>query len=286
MLKRIITGAVFALIMVAGVYFQGWLMLAILAFAMVVSVYEVCHALENTGARPMRWVSYLFCALTIAAHVSGRLLVQGQSLHVSMMALLLSTMAAMTYLVVRGREAMECLTASMFPLLYPGLLYIVLMELLRLKNAAAVTVALIIALFAASINDVFALFTGMLLGRHKLAPELSPKKTIEGSIGGLVASTLFAMAVPALTRLIFAGNPSVISSINTLPPTWAFACLGLFGGIFSQVGDLSASMVKRHCGIKDYGKLLPGHGGVMDRMDGVLFCGAVCYIFFNLVGLG
>lgn len=286
MLKRIITGAAFALVMLAGVYFQGWPMLAILTFCMFVSVYEMCRALENTGAKPMRWVSYLFCVLTTAAHVSSRLLPQDQSLHLSMTALLLSTLAAMSYLVFRGREALDCLTASLFPLLYPGLLYLVMIELLRLKNAAAVTVALVIALFAASINDVFALFTGMLLGRHKLAPELSPKKTIEGSIGGLITSTLFAMAVPALVRLIFAGNVNVVASLDTLPPTWAFACLGLLGGALSQVGDLSASMVKRHCGIKDYGKLLPGHGGVMDRMDGVLFCSAVCYIFFNLVGLG
>ncbi len=292
MQKRIITGAVFAIVMLAGIYFRGWLMLTILVFAMVVSMYEFCHALMKGGIKLMRWASYLFCGLTIAAQVSGRLINSGWALPKeglllpALLPLLLSTLAAMTRLVVRGREDMECLTASMFPLLYPGLFYAVLMELLRLRNDAAVVVALIIALFDASINDVFALFTGMLLGKHKLAPELSPKKTIEGSIGGLVAGTLFAMAVPGITRLIFAHVPSVISVMDTLPPVWAFALLGFFGSALSQVGDLSASMVKRHCGIKDYGKLLPGHGGVMDRMDGVLFCGAACYIFFNLVGLG
>ena len=64
------------------------------------------------------------------------------------------------------------------------------------------------------------------------------------------------------------------------------ALLGLVAGGLSQIGDLTASMVKRHCGVKDFGTLLPGHGGIMDRLDGVLFCGAVCAIFFRIAGLG
>ena len=68
--------------------------------------------------------------------------------------------------------------------------------------------------------------------------------------------------------------------------SWFYALLGLMVGIASQIGDLTASMVKRHCGLKDYGKILPGHGGIMDRMDGVLFSGAVCYIVFRMAGLG
>jgi phosphatidate cytidylyltransferase len=74
--------------------------------------------------------------------------------------------------------------------------------------------------------------------------------------------------------------------MENLPPVWTLGILGLVGGMLSQTGDLTASMIKRHCGVKDFGKLLPGHGGIMDRMDGVLFCGAACYIFFKIAGLG
>ena len=70
-----------------------------------------------------------------------------------------------------------------------------------------------------------------------------------------------------------------------LPPLWAFAILGLVAGALSQVGDLVASLIKRHCGIKDFGTIFPGHGGMMDRMDGILFCGVACYLFFRLAGL-
>ena len=143
-----------------------------------------------------------------------------------------------------------------------------------------------LAFFCASINDVFALFTGMCLGKHKLSPVLSPKKTVEGSIGGLIASVLFAMAVPSLVRLVFCWDPAFVAGLDVLPPLWAFAILGLVAGGFSQIGDLAASMVKRHCGVKDFGHILPGHGGIMDRMDGILFCGVACVLFFRITGLG
>lgn len=284
MTKRVITGAAFAVVVLAGIYLQGWVMLALLSFAMVVSTFEMYRAIRATGIEPVRWSGYLFCALIIIAECAAFYL--PGKMHVSMIALLLSVMAAMTRLVVRGKIAVESLMASVFPMLYPGIFYMALMELLRLENRAAVSVALVLAFFAASVNDVFALFTGMLMGKHKLSPELSPKKTIEGSVGGLVASVLFSMAVPKILKLIFSADPAFVADIDALPPLWAFALLGLVAGALSQVGDLTASMVKRRCGVKDYGKLLPGHGGVMDRMDGVLFCGATCYVFFKIVGLG
>lgn len=284
MIKRVITGACFALLVLAGILLQSWVMLAMLSFAMIVSTVEMYKAIRATGIEPVRWAGYVFCVLIIAAEALSLYL--PNSMDLSMIALLVAMMAAMTRLVSRGKIAMESLTATVFPMLYPGLFYIALMELLQFENRAAVTAALLLAFFAASVNDVFALFTGLLFGKHKLAPELSPKKTIEGSIGGLAASTLFSAAVPALLRLIFRSDAAFMASAEALPSVCAFALLGLLAGALSQIGDLTASMVKRHCGVKDFGKLLPGHGGIMDRMDGVLFCGAACYIFFKLSGIG
>ena len=284
MIKRVITGACFALLVLAGILLQSWVMLAMLSFAMIVSTVEMYKAIRATGIEPVRWAGYVFCVLIIAAEALSLYL--PNSMDLSMIALLVAMMAAMTRLVSRGKIAMESLTATVFPMLYPGLFYIALMELLQFENRAAVTAALLLAFFAASVNDVFALFTGLLFGKHKLAPELSPKKTIEGSIGGLAASTLFSAAVPALLRLIFRSDAAFMASAEALPSVCAFALLGLLAGALSQIGDLTASMVKRHCGVKDFGRLLPGHGGIMDRMDGVLFCGAACYIFFKLSGIG
>lgn len=284
MTKRVVTGAAFALLVLVGAFAGGWVMFALISLAMVVSVFEVYRAIRMTGIEPVRWAGYVFCGISIVAQAAAFYL--SEDMHLSMYALLLSVMAAMIRLVMRGKVAVDSLMATVFPMLYPGIFYLALMDLLRLQNRAVITVALILAFFCASINDVFALFTGMLLGKHKLSPTLSPKKTVEGSIGGLVASVLFAMAVPSLVGLIFRGNPAFVAGLDVLPPLWAFAIIGLVAGAFSQIGDLAASMVKRHCDVKDFGHILPGHGGIMDRMDGILFCGVACVLFFKISGLG
>lgn len=119
------------------------------------------------------------------------------------------------------------------------------------------------------VSDSMAYFTGRLFGKHKLAPTLSPKKTIEGSIGG-VAFTVIAFM---LYGLIVEG----ISELNA-----NYLLLALMGGVLSavsQIGDLWASLIKREYGIKDYSRMLPGHGGVMDRFDSVLSISTLLMIF-------
>ena len=284
MKQRVITGAFFAVLILTGIVFRGWIMLALLSAAMVIGTTEVYKAIRATGIEPVRWAGYVYCGLTIVAECIA--FYTPNRMNLSTIALLLGLMAAMTRLVSRGKIAVESLMATVFPMLYPGIFFMVLMDMLRFENAGVITVALVCAFFTASINDVFALFSGMLFGRHKLSPVLSPKKTIEGAVGGLIAGVLFTMAVPTLVRLIFAFNPEVVAGLDVLPPLWSFALLGLVGGVFSQVGDLTASMIKRHCGVKDFGRILPGHGGIMDRFDSVLFCSAACYVFFKIAGLG
>ncbi|MBP3651604.1 MAG: phosphatidate cytidylyltransferase [Clostridia bacterium] len=284
MINRVITGAWFTILLLAGIILGGWTMLALLSAMLVISTMEMYKAIRNTGIEPVRWAGYVFCGLTIAAECVS--FYAPNSMNLSTIALAIGVMAAMARLVFRGKIAVESLMATVFPMLYPGIFYMLLMDLLHLESRGVVVVALVLAIFSASINDVFALIAGLSFGKHKLAPELSPKKTIEGSIGGLIASTLFSMAAPAIVRFLLGWNPALLVGIENLPPVWTLAILGLVAGGLSQIGDLTASMIKRHCGVKDFGKLLPGHGGIMDRMDGVLFCGAACYIFFKIAGLG
>ena len=281
MKQRVITGTAFALLVLAGIFFRGWVMFILLSAALIISVEEVYRAIRSTGIEPVRWAGYMYCALTIAAFLASFFVNRNTPLQT--IALVLSVMAAMIRLVSRGKIAVESLMATVFPMLYPGIFYMVLMELLRLGSNAEITVALVLAFFAASVNDVFALFSGLLFGKHKLAPELSPKKTVEGAIGGLIFSVLFSMAVPTLVRLVFSFDSGITSGLAALPPAWTLGILGLLCGALSQLGDLTASMIKRHCGVKDFGALLPGHGGMMDRMDGILFSAAACYIFFKII---
>lgn len=109
-------------------------------------------------------------------------------------------------------------------------------------------------------SDTGAYFVGVKFGRHKLAPVLSPKKSVEGSIGGLVASGIAS----AVFYCIYTHNYYIVAAA-------VFFAFGVVGSVFAQLGDLAASAVKREAGIKDYGSIFPGHGGVLDRFDSVLF---------------
>ena len=119
------------------------------------------------------------------------------------------------------------------------------------------------------ITDTFAYFTGMLLGRHKLIPNVSPKKTVEGSIGGTLFCIAFFIGFGALV------NHLAGAGLNL----FLIACAGLVSALVSQIGDLSMSVIKRTYGIKDYGKIFPGHGGVLDRFDSILAVAIVMALF-------
>ncbi len=116
---------------------------------------------------------------------------------------------------------------------------------------------------AAFLSDIFALFAGMAFGKHKLAPRLSPKKTVEGAIGGLLGASVGMVIYGLLAKPLFG-----IAGVS-LP---LMALCGAVGSVISQLGDLSFSCIKREFGIKDYGSILPGHGGILDRFDSVIFC--------------
>ena len=124
---------------------------------------------------------------------------------------------------------------------------------------------------AAWMTDTMAYFTGRLMGKHKLCPEISPKKTVEGSIGGIVFC--------ALSFMLYG---FIVNKISGMTPSYLMLFLsGLLLSVVSQIGDLAASLIKREHGVKDYGKLMPGHGGVMDRFDSIL---AVAPILLCLCG--
>ena len=287
MVKRVITGAVFTVVLLLGIALQGWVLRGLLLFAMLVSLSEMYRAFRRTGADPVRWAGYLYCVLAVLAQSLYSALDHPMFGEISppMLALTLILLIAMTVIVARGKVAFVSMVTTVFPMLYPGLFFSLMITLQDLSTRFASTVALLLAFFIASVNDVFALLVGVRFGRHKLSPEISPKKSVEGSIGGLAASVLFAVLVPVLANWAASIWPEINPTGVALPPLWAFALLGLIAGALSQVGDLVASLVKRHCGIKDFGTIFPGHGGMMDRMDGILFCGVACYLFFRLAGL-
>lgn len=151
-----------------------------------------------------------------------------------------------------------------------GIIYVVFFSfhIVLVSQTGEFSILIWLVILSAFGSDIMAYFTGYLLGKHKLCPNLSPKKTIEGAVGGAIGSVVIC----GLFGYLFA-------------PRLLVHCLiiGLLGGIISQCGDLTASAYKRKMGIKDYGNLIPGHGGIMDRFDSVLFTAPFVYYYIIMV---
>ena len=184
---------------------------------------------------------------------------------------------------VSGSDVRLCVPFSQIPCrpgddcffcaFYPGVLF----PFIYLTRELSWGKYLVWLIFISSwICDTCAYLTGMAIGKHKLAPVLSPKKSIEGAIGGVVGSALVGALFAWLFLIPETGSDAMI---------WVVALISAAGAVISQVGDLSASAIKRNHDIKDYGKIIPGHGGIMDRFDSVLFTAPVIY-FLSVILLG
>lgn len=129
---------------------------------------------------------------------------------------------------------------------------------------------ILLAMFCAWMTDTFAYFTGKFLGKHKLCPNVSPNKTIEGAVGGIIGN----MIACSVMFIIF---DRFFFTVHTLT-IWQIIIISAILSVISMFGDLSASLVKRNNGIKDFGNIFPGHGGVMDRIDSCLFVLPALYV--------
>ena len=148
-----------------------------------------------------------------------------------------------------------------------------LLSLVRIFGMRGGELLVLLPLVAAWGSDTFAYFVGVRFGKHKLAPLISPKKTIEGSVGGVVGAVVLMMGAVTLFN-----HHSAIDL-----PYWVAAILGACGAVVGQLGDLAFSIIKRQTGIKDYGKIFPGHGGVLDRFDSVIFVAPVVELLLRVL---
>ena len=123
--------------------------------------------------------------------------------------------------------------------------------------------------------DTMAYVFGRLFGKHKMAPVLSPKKSVEGAVGGVASAAVFGMIYAAIVgRFMINGGNKIL----------VFAMIGAVGALISMVGDLAASAIKRNHNIKDYGRLIPGHGGILDRFDSVIITAPIIYLLAYAFG--
>lgn len=231
-----------------------------------ISFYEMSNCLKKLDKKPLMVVPCIFAAVCAAVMYFPKISYMWLALTVLLLALA-TFVVCMKSEKYRAQDAL----ATFEMMLYPGLAIVGILLVCCLPRSEYAVVFTTGFLSAISC-DTFALFGGMAFGKHKLAPVVSPKKTIEGSASG----TLVTVGIGVAAWYLFKDYMLVDSLIKFV--LIVFVCT-----IVSQIGDLSASFIKREAGIKDYGNLIPGHGGMMDRIDSLMMSIPAAYILTELL---
>ncbi|WP_295588299.1 phosphatidate cytidylyltransferase [uncultured Oscillibacter sp.] len=269
MFKRVMVAVVGIpfLILVLGVA-PEWATMLLVCGMCGVGAWELMHAVAGEAGKPLIPLSVL-SAVLVPVCVYMELSIRYAELTALPVLPLTGMLGALLVLalfvvsICRYSGARPVPFAAVTAALFAGLVFPLMLScLLRLRMMPYIGMLLVFFPLCISFgSDTFAFFAGLLFGKHKLTP-VSPKKTVEGAVGGLVGGVFG-------TALMMAVGSYVLADAF-----WNFELLALFGlvgSVVSQIGDLSFSVIKREFGVKDYGNLLPGHGGVLDRFDSVTF---------------
>ena len=257
MKTRILTAIVATAVLIPVLIFSATPIFPVaVAFVAVVSLYELFHCV-GVGELHISLPIYISAVLMI---FWARYAENGQSFSVvafslaSVILLYLFAVAVLSH----GKFSFEALGVIFSASLYIIAACCTLIYVRDIERGGKFIYLLIF--LGAWITDIFAYFTGMLLGKHKLIPDVSPKKTVEGSIGGTLFCALSFVVFGVIMNCYFGGESNFL----------LLAIGGVAIAVISQIGDLIMSVIKRHYGIKDFGKLFPGHGGMLDRFDSIL----------------
>lgn len=263
MLTRIISALIGAPLILLFLIVKGNYLYLFAGVLSLVGMYEYYKAVKNVGIKTASLIGYLFC---IAFYVLQLIYPQAEVFSKLLPLLLLVTF---TYELFTRQNGVNGVVHTLFGFVYVSFLMGHLIFINRLESGAYL---LWLPFFTAWFTDTAAYFTGVSIGKHKLFPSISPKKTLEGYLGGIVGSSI-------LTSLF----GIIIRSYGCSIPMIHFIIIGLICGFASEAGDLAASYIKRYTGIKDFGRLIPGHGGILDRFDSILFTMPVVYYYFMLI---
>lgn len=261
-LKRWITGLAALPFLIFFVWSGGWLFGAFVAVAATLALWEYYRIVFSANGPPLYspipLVGFLVCPLMIAAACAGSTAALGALLTGNL--ILCSLAGVIAY---RSNPAVaNTIARQMLGIAYVPLLLAHVMLLRNTPDGVAWIFFFLVIVFA---NDIGALYSGMTFGRRKLSPAVSPGKTVEGSLGGMAA----CLVCGALYKALFFPKLDWGESLGF------FVCVGVAG----PIGDLFESLLKRSSQIKDSGTLLPGHGGVLDRIDALLFAAPVAYYY-------
>ena len=263
MTKRILFGALSAALLFIFLLFGTPGLIALIYVVGFFAIYEFNKAMNHGGFHSHPILGYIFISLMVPSYflfdLTGLFILFAMCMYINFM-----------YFVVTQKVDAVMLYSNV-QFVYPCLMLSFICPLL-LKDLGKGYLYMILLILCCFGTDILAYFTGMLIGKHKLSPKISPKKTIEGAIGGFLGSILMALSVYFIFPLIFRQDLGF----------WLVMAVGTVCGVFAQFGDLTASLFKRICDIKDFGNLIPGHGGILDRLDSIMFCLPIVYFILLL----
>ncbi|MCM1528705.1 MAG: phosphatidate cytidylyltransferase [Alistipes sp.] len=291
MLTRIISAAVGAAIVVAALVLHNTIVFPIFTAAVIaIMLFELLRAVKLHKYIPilaaveicgilMPFI-YRFNFDTISFYPS--VILQTEKRHIAAFAVTLLCAFAVFAVWLRKHKEIQY-SQIFFALASMTLVPQAMSTIVRIDSESPLhgVFLLVMGLCGAWIADSGAYFTGVAIGKHKLCPEISPKKTIEGFVGGIISTAVVFVAAFFVYNRFITDYPLELGTVGYI----LVAVLGMVCAVIGTVGDLSASMVKRQIGFKDYGKIMPGHGGLMDRFDSVLFVLPTFYAFIKLTNI-
>lgn len=244
-------------------FLGGWFLKIGVLFLSLRAMYEVYYVLSKKGHKPI----YLLGFAGWLAYYSVLLFVKDPLAHLAVIVALMVAVGFISMVFLAGIDITDVgITITGF--LYTSVFFsfLILLGEMEMGNYYVPLVFVI-----SWVCDTMAYYSGRLFGRHKLIERVSPKKTVEGAVGGLIGGAVGAAVL---------GYVIVQQSSGTL---LHFILIGALGAFFGQIGDLAASAIKRYAGEKDYPKIIPGHGGILDRFDSILFVALIVYTYITYV---
>ncbi len=291
MLKRIATAVVLIpIVLVLILRAPVPVLAAVAGIVALLTIYEFLKLTESYGVQPLRWPTYLFTGLfflvvAISARGETPLASSGKFLVVLAFAAAIAPFLFLTIVMRRGElsSGYPAAAASVFAFTYIAL---PMGMLVQLREQAAGAIYLLYLLLVVWAGDIFAYFVGKSVGRHLMSSRVSPKKTWEGAAASMIASIavgwlLFRHAEPISSALLRYGlitRPGGMYGLE-IPDMGPVILLTIVLNIAAQLGDLVESLIKRGAGVKDSGAILPGHGGMFDRIDALLFAAPVLWFY-------
>lgn len=258
MLKRVVSAIIGLPLLLIVVYRGGLPLLASIIIVALIGLKEFYNACKKKSLSPVENLGYIGSVILI-------LIINFYSNLSYVFLLFFALILILNGIQIRSTKYNFLDSAlTLYGVLYISLLLSSVLLISKEPNNIAIWLVFITAWG----TDTFAYFSGYFFGKRKLCPTISPKKTIEGSIGGILGSTLLSI----IFGYFFLKDHLI-----------AVALIGVLGSIVAQLGDLSASLIKRYTGIKDFGNLMPGHGGVLDRFDSILFTAPTIYFILTFL---